>query len=287
MYEQNGTRTLVGAEVIVDKDRASALLAREIEADVFVMATDVDGVYLDWGTPDARRLERTTPAELRAHDFPAGSMGPKVEAACDFVERTGGTAAIGALADIEAIVEGRDGHYRSAWMIRRAALARRAVLGALAAGAGSASNSLVTIGVRPSIVRFSEKPEIFGAVTSAKAGEVVTVEFKQCGLYPEQYRAFMTTETTEGGAWSLQELFFVGTRTDTSGSFRARWGDEVSREVAFKVRAFVDLTRLPRGRGFYVRAAGISRSGTTSEGRALRQASRQMDPRALDAPDED
>ena len=95
--------------MIVDKDRASALLAREIEADVFVMATDVDGVYLDWGTPDARRLERTTPAELRAYDFPAGSMGPKVEAACDFVERTGGMAAIGALADIEAIVEGRTG----------------------------------------------------------------------------------------------------------------------------------------------------------------------------------
>ena len=70
MYAQNGTRTLVGAEVIVDKDRASALLAREIEADVFVMATDVDGVYLDWGTPDARRLERTTPAELRALRLP-------------------------------------------------------------------------------------------------------------------------------------------------------------------------------------------------------------------------
>jgi carbamate kinase len=109
MYEQDGTRTLVGAEVIVDKDRASALLAREIGADVFVMATDVDGVFLDWGTPDARRLGRTTPSELRALDFPAGSMGPKVEAACDFVERTDGTAAIGALADIEGIVEGRAG----------------------------------------------------------------------------------------------------------------------------------------------------------------------------------
>jgi carbamate kinase len=109
MYEPNGTRTLVGAEVIVDKDRASALLAREIEAEVFVMATDVDGVYLDWGTPDARRLERTTPAELRAHEFPAGSMGPKVEAACDFVVRTGRPAAIGALRDIAAIVDGRAG----------------------------------------------------------------------------------------------------------------------------------------------------------------------------------
>lgn len=137
-----------------------------------------------------------------------------------------------------------------------------ALLAALAVGAAigsvttSASNSTVSIGVRPSIVRFSEKPEIFGAVTNAKAGEVVTVEFKQCGLYPEQYRAFMTTETIEGGAWSLQELLFVGTRTDTSGSFRARWGDEVSRGAPFKVRAFVDLRRLPRGRGFYVRAGG-------------------------------
>ena len=109
MYEQNGTRTLVGAEVIVDKDRASALLAREIDADLFVMATDVDGVYLNRGTPDERRLERTTPAELLAHEFPAGSMGPKVEAACDFVERTGRTAAIGALTEIEAIVDGRAG----------------------------------------------------------------------------------------------------------------------------------------------------------------------------------
>jgi carbamate kinase len=109
MYTPDGTRTLVGAEVIVDKDRASALLAREIDADLFVMATDVDGVYLDWGTPRERRLERATPAELRGYDFPPGSMGPKVEAACDFVERTGRTAAIGALGDIEAIVEGEAG----------------------------------------------------------------------------------------------------------------------------------------------------------------------------------
>lgn len=109
MYARDGTRTLVGAEVIVDKDRASALLAREIEADLFVMATDVDGVYTGWGTPEARRLERTTPDELGRLDFPAGSMGPKVEAACDFVEATGRTAAIGALGHIEAIVAGRAG----------------------------------------------------------------------------------------------------------------------------------------------------------------------------------
>ncbi len=109
MYTPDGTRTLVGAEVVVDKDRASALLAREVEADLFVMATDVDGVYLEWGTPTARRLEQATPDELRDLDFAAGSMGPKVEAACDFVEQTGRTAAIGALGEIEAIVAGRAG----------------------------------------------------------------------------------------------------------------------------------------------------------------------------------
>jgi carbamate kinase len=109
MFGPNGSRELIGAEVVIDKDRAGALLAEEIEADLFVMATDVDGVYLEWGTPNARRLERTTPAELRSHDFPAGSMGPKVEAACDFVEDTGKVAAIGALEDITAIVEGRAG----------------------------------------------------------------------------------------------------------------------------------------------------------------------------------
>lgn len=104
-----GTRTLVGAEVVIDKDRASALLALQLEADLFVMATDADGVYLDWGTPQARRLARTTPAELQAHSFAAGSMGPKVEAACDFVTRTGNRAAVGALDQLGAMVAGTAG----------------------------------------------------------------------------------------------------------------------------------------------------------------------------------
>lgn len=104
-----GTRTLVGAQVVIDKDRASALLARELEADVLVMATDTDAVYLDWGTPAQRPLGRTTPPELERHGFAAGSMGPKVEAACDFVRHTGHRAAIGALQDVEAMVEGTAG----------------------------------------------------------------------------------------------------------------------------------------------------------------------------------
>jgi carbamate kinase len=104
-----GTRTLVGAQVVIDKDRASALLARELEADVLVMATDTDAVYLDWGTPAQRPLGRTTPPELERHGFAAGSMGPKVEAACDFVRHTGHRAAIGALQDVEGMVEGTAG----------------------------------------------------------------------------------------------------------------------------------------------------------------------------------
>jgi carbamate kinase len=80
-----------------------------VDADVFVMVTDVDGVYTGWGTPDQRQLEKVSPDELRAMDFAAGSMGPKVEAACRFVERTGARAAIGGLAQIEGIVDGHAG----------------------------------------------------------------------------------------------------------------------------------------------------------------------------------
>ena len=109
MYAPDGQRTLVGVEAVIDKDLASQLLAREVGADLFVMATDVDGVYTGWGTPDQRRLERVTPSELRALPFAAGSMGPKVEAAIRFVEATGNRAAIGGLHQIEAIVTGDAG----------------------------------------------------------------------------------------------------------------------------------------------------------------------------------
>ena len=102
-------RTLGGVEAVIDKDLASELLAREIDADLFVMATDVDGVYEGWGTAEQRRLDRVTPEELRAMDFAAGSMGPKVDAAARFVEATGKRAAIGALTDIEQIVAGQAG----------------------------------------------------------------------------------------------------------------------------------------------------------------------------------
>jgi carbamate kinase len=114
MYARDRERILVGVEAVIDKDFASELLAREVAADLFVMVTDVDGVYTGWGTPEQRKLERTTPEELRRLDFAAGSMGPKVEAACRFVERTGGRAAIGGLAEIERIVDGTAGTQVSA-----------------------------------------------------------------------------------------------------------------------------------------------------------------------------
>jgi len=102
-------KTLVGIEAVIDKDFASELLAREVAADVFVMVTDVDAVYVDWGTPAQRALGQVKVDELRQHTFPAGSMGPKVEAACRFVEATGGRAAIGALTQIQQIVDGEAG----------------------------------------------------------------------------------------------------------------------------------------------------------------------------------
>jgi carbamate kinase len=108
MYEK-GTRRLIGAEVVVDKDRASALLAAQLEADVFVMATDVDAVYTDFGTPQQKAIGHTTPAGIADMKLPAGSMGPKVEAAVGFVRETGNRAAIGTLADLREVVAGTKG----------------------------------------------------------------------------------------------------------------------------------------------------------------------------------
>ncbi len=107
VYDKN--RTLHGVEAVIDKDFASELLARELDADLFIMATDADAVYLDWGTPQARGIKRAAPRELSKYSFPAGSMGPKVEAACSFAETTGKAAAIGALADLQGIVMGTAG----------------------------------------------------------------------------------------------------------------------------------------------------------------------------------
>jgi carbamate kinase len=98
-----------GVEAVVDKDLASALLAADLGATTLVLATDVAAVYDDYGTPAQRPIGETTPAALRAREFPAGSMGPKVEAVCRFVERTGGRGAIGALEQIDELLGGRAG----------------------------------------------------------------------------------------------------------------------------------------------------------------------------------
>jgi len=109
MIPSTGPGELVGVEAVIDKDFASELVAEEVGADLLVMATDVDGVYLDWGTAEQRRLDSVTPGDLSRHGFAAGSMGPKVEAAARFVTKTGKRASIGALADIAEIVAGRAG----------------------------------------------------------------------------------------------------------------------------------------------------------------------------------
>ena len=109
MYPASGPGEVAGVEAVIDKDFASELLAEDVGADLFVMATDVDGVYLHWGQPEARRLGRVTPEELAGYEFPAGSMGPKVEAAVRFAQKTGNRAVVGALDDITGIVAGKAG----------------------------------------------------------------------------------------------------------------------------------------------------------------------------------
>jgi carbamate kinase len=109
MYPSSGSGALLGVEAVIDKDLASELLAEDVNADLFVMATDVDGVYLDWGTPEQRRLDQVTPEELAGYEFAAGSMGPKVEAAARFAVKARRRAAIGSLADIDGIVAGTAG----------------------------------------------------------------------------------------------------------------------------------------------------------------------------------
>jgi carbamate kinase len=102
-------RRLVGVEAVIDKDLASALLAVDLEADVLAIVTDVDAVYSGWGTPEQRPIRTATPGALADSEFAAGSMGPKVRAAREFVQRTGRMAAIGSIADTAALVRGDAG----------------------------------------------------------------------------------------------------------------------------------------------------------------------------------
>jgi carbamate kinase len=102
-------RRLVGVEAVIDKDLASALLAVQLGADVLVIVTDVDAVYSGWGTPEQQAIRHASPETLAAAEFAAGSMGPKVRAACAFVEQTGKTAAIGSIHETGALIRGEAG----------------------------------------------------------------------------------------------------------------------------------------------------------------------------------
>ena len=102
-------RQLHGVDAVIDKDLCSGLLARGIEADCLVIVTDVKAVFLDWGTPAQRAVGKVTPEALASHAFAAGSMGPKVAAACEFVRATGKRAVVGSLDEIEAMLAGTAG----------------------------------------------------------------------------------------------------------------------------------------------------------------------------------
>ena len=98
-----------GVEAVIDKDLATALLATELQADALLLLTDVDAVYTNWNTPEAQPIQASTPQQLRNHSFAPGSMQPKVEAACRFVEATENMAGIGKLEDAAAILSAKSG----------------------------------------------------------------------------------------------------------------------------------------------------------------------------------
>jgi carbamate kinase len=108
-----GRRTFQGVDAVIDKDLASARLAEEVGVDIFCMVTDVPGVAVDFGGPGERTLRRITTTEARARlaagEFPAGSMGPKVEAAVRFLGAGGGRAVIASIESVEAAVAGEAG----------------------------------------------------------------------------------------------------------------------------------------------------------------------------------
>jgi carbamate kinase len=100
---------LVGVEAVIDKDSASSLLARELGADAFIMLTDVEAIYKDWGETGTGAMRRISTQAIRQYSFAPGSMAPKVAAACEFVEQSGGLAGVGRLKDVQAILTGKAG----------------------------------------------------------------------------------------------------------------------------------------------------------------------------------
>ncbi|MCL4166522.1 UNVERIFIED_CONTAM: hypothetical protein GTU68_006835 [Idotea baltica] len=105
--KENGK--LVGVEAVIDKDMSAAFLAKQLDADALLILTDAEAVYLDWGKPTQHALRSTTPSELAKFTFDAGSMGPKIEASCEFIEQGGKVVGIGALEDGLQILQGQAG----------------------------------------------------------------------------------------------------------------------------------------------------------------------------------
>ncbi|MEZ9152744.1 MULTISPECIES: carbamate kinase [unclassified Vibrio] len=105
--KENGK--LVGVEAVIDKDMSAAFLAKQLDADALLILTDADAVYLDWGKPTQHALRSTTPSELAKFEFDAGSMGPKIEASCEFIQQGGKVVGIGALEDGLQILQGLAG----------------------------------------------------------------------------------------------------------------------------------------------------------------------------------
>nr|WP_325049167.1 carbamate kinase [Dongshaea marina] len=98
-----------GVEGVIDKDLAAQLLAQQLDADKLMILTDADAVYLKWGTPGQQALNSVSVEELKQYNFAAGSMGPKVEAACQFVRATGSEAYIGSLEHGLDVLAGKAG----------------------------------------------------------------------------------------------------------------------------------------------------------------------------------
>ncbi|PSW15085.1 carbamate kinase [Photobacterium sanctipauli] len=105
--KENGK--LVGVEAVIDKDMSAAYLAKQLDADALLILTDADAVYLDWGKPTQKALRSTNPRELAQYAFDAGSMGPKIDASCEFIKKGGKLVGIGALEDGLAILKGEAG----------------------------------------------------------------------------------------------------------------------------------------------------------------------------------
>ncbi|MEZ9894664.1 carbamate kinase [Vibrio lentus] len=105
--KENGK--LVGVEAVIDKDMSAAFLAKQLDADALLILTDADAVYLDWGKLTQHALRSTTPSELTKFTFDAGSMGPKIEASCEFIQQGGKVVGIGALEDGLQILQGQAG----------------------------------------------------------------------------------------------------------------------------------------------------------------------------------